>query len=683
MATIESGLVDTFDHDLASIFGRVYRVNGWNEMSVWDGFKDSAVAAGIAAPSSWDMTPQTGYASTAAQGGSVDVGIHLFRYRYVDGETLYVSDPSPAVQFDVTQSTSSWILSNINGSPDSKVDRIAIEMTDAGGETFFVATALANATGNTSVRIGDAALRGNPLSWDNFGHDTPPFFSLIEQFKGRLWGLGQGVYDDGAAYLSASGLTVYGTGTTWTSAAKGRFLLISGDSRRIIESVVSSTELLLEVSADALSLANYQIISKTPDILHFSKALFPESWPPENQIRVFDSQPEKARALKGWRNDLVLFGERSMERLVFGEDPFRDGSLEPVQGDRGAANRRVVVDVEGALFSLDYKGIHRFVGATPEHLSEPIDPLFDLGDRTHGYVDFAYRSTFHAVHYPDRHQILWFVVLNGDPNDSATYTKPHHAIALDYMKGTYSIYKFDEAIVASTSAPGSDGTTQTLLADENGRLWVFGIGTTDGVHSDSATSFTVGSGTTRTNIVASGGTLYASGDGLQGAFAFSFDNAEAQRIASNSAGGLTLAVPFSSAPSVGTTVSLGRIPSTWKSKAFYAESPSFRRWDGRYLHLYYEPKSSGSIRVKFYLDRSTTAYDDYSEDFSNGAVDLDADNDYFTVDLSVGTGYARIPLPGEGSATIEFEVVIVDSDTSFEMLGFELDMYVEEEDMER
>jgi hypothetical protein len=646
-------------------------------------------------------TPLSGVGSNhVTQGdtsGWLDIGTHLLRYRYANSKTQYVSNPSPLHTIESLPRGSSngsaalsgtgsfYTFSGVVKSADPKVDRIIFEMTDAGGGAYYQATVLANSSWHSvAFRTKDADLRANPLFWDEFGHDVPTVFAFLEPFRGRLWGVGQYVYTAGQARVIGTAVSVQGSGTTWKSAAKGRIMLLSGGTRRFIESVQNSSTIILQSAHASASLRNYKIISETPDVLRFSKALFPESWPNQNSIRVLDGKPEKAKSIKGWRRDLIILGERSMERLVFTDDPFLDGNLEPVEGERGAASRRVVQDVEDALFALDYKGLHRFVGGTPEHIAPGLDPLFDPGDNTHGYVDFSFRKTFHSVHYPNRHQILWFVVINGEPDDSTTYSKPHHAISYDYQNGIVAVLKFDVAVVASTVTPGADGTSQTVLADENGRLWVFGIGNTDGVHSSSAKSFTVKSGTTKSNILVSAATLYASGSRLDGAYAHWVEGNQTKIIMSNSASGMLLASAdaYSSAPSVGDTITLGRIYSMWKSKAFFFESPMNRRADGRYLHLFYEPKSSGEIRIRFYLDRSSTAYDDYSESTSNGGIAQDPDNNYYTVDLTTTSGYARVPLPSDGSHTVEFEIEIVDSATSFEMTGFEIDAASEEEDID-
>ena len=682
MSVLESNLATGLSHDLAAIFGRVYRVNGWQRMSVWDGYNSVAVQAGLYQPPFYSTVAKSAVLTTTT---GMDPGAHFFRYRYMDSRTQYVGNPSEAIPFSATRGAADtgakYTFSNIIASPDTKVDRIVAEVTDAGGTQFFRGTAVANANQSIPIQMNDDELRAVILDHDDFGHDKPPFFRHVEAFKGRLWGFGQHVYDAGTASKPGAGRSVVGAGTQWTSAAVGRLMHLSGKTRAFIGSVVSNKLLLLEEAAASATSRNYRITDSTPDVLYFSKPLYPESWPPENRFRVLDGRPEKIRAAKGYRNDLVIFGERSMERLVFGENPHVDGTLEPIPGERGVASRLCTVDAAGHLWALDYKGIHRYAGSSPEHASEQIDPLFDPGDRTRGYVDFQYRELFHAVHFPQRHQIVWFVVVNGLPGDETVYTTTKHAIVYDYLNDSFGLWKFDVAMVASTIGPGSDGTTQTLVADENGRLWVLGIGTADGVHSSSARTLTVGSGTTASTVsFSAGATLYASGDGLAGATVYSPDLDEVRVIDSNLASSLRLSSPFTSSPSVGATLYLGRIPAKWKSKAFVPSVPG-ELWDEtRYLTIGFEPKDSGTVRVRFYINRDEDAYGDYVQTQVLGSASQDPDENYWVVDVTQARGTARIPIPCDGPVhAVEVEIESV-SAVPFEMDALQIDGMAAEED---
>ena len=149
---------------------------------------------------------------------------------------------------------------------------------------------------------------------------------------------------------------------------------------------------------------------------------------------------------------------------------------------------------------------------------------------------------------------------------------------------------------------------------------------------------------------------------------------------------------FGTALPSGTTLELGRIPVKFKSPAFFFGSPKNISHESRFLHLYYEPLTAGTIRVRFYLNRSSTAYAGYAATHSDGGVTHDGSANYFIVDLTQQHGYARIPLPSsadDGDAVVEddaiyvleFEIESIGA-VAFQMSGYEVDGYASEEDLE-
>ena len=140
----------------------------------------------------------------------------------------------------------------------------------------------------------------------------------------------------------------------------------------------------------------------------------------------------------------------------------------------------------------------------------------------------------------------------------------------------------------------------------------------------------------------------------------------------------------------GTVLELGRIPVKFKSKAFFFTSPGDIVHESRYLHLYFEPLTAGEIRVRFYHNRSSTAFAGFAESVSDGGITQDGTSNYYVVDLTQQHGYARIPLPssndeGAGGDTaiyvMEFEIESVGA-VPFVMSGFKVDAYSEEEDLD-
>ena len=680
MSTIKSDLAGGLQEDLVAIYNQVYVVNDWDRMHVWDGYRTAMVPAGIDPPEgasrTWNISP-----SAALGAGSVDVGVHLLRYRYLDSKTQYPSNPTRPIEIAVTATGKSIRGLAVAASPDQKVDTVVVEMTRAGGDVYFRATAVANDPQDVSVAYNDAQLAATPLFYEDFGHEIPPYFNLIEAFRGRLWGLGHVVWAQGGATNASNTKLVQGAGTEgWTSAVVGRILRFSGEADRYFIESAEPDNMRFWTDRTVVAGHNqepYQIVTDAPDVLFFSKPIYPQSWPVQNQIKVLDGQPEKARAVKGFRQDLVIFGERKMEVLVYTNDPFQDGRLEPVQGQRGAANHKVVVDVAGFLYALDYKGLHRFVGGPsrePDHISEFLDPYFDPGDNSRGYVDFAYRDEFHAVHFPQLHQVLWFVVLNGSPGDSTTYTLPHHALVFDYLNDTWGVVRFDVAITSSANVRGTNGQNYTVLGDENGYFWVYGVNSLDGTPEGEANVVTVAS--VAGSRVWVDETLYTDNLGLQGVPVYWPSADVANYITANSVDNFTLGAALAGL-STGKTLHLGAIRAKLKSKA-YAWWTEKMKMQGRYLHLYFQPRSSGSARLRFYRERSSIA-DFHSVALSTDGVVASVGKDYFTLALTEKAGRWRIPMPHTYFHVIEWELEVLAPGTELLLLRYEIDGYAEEE----
>jgi hypothetical protein len=319
----------------------------------------------------------------------------------------------------------------------------------------------------------------------------------------------------------------------------------------------------------------------------------------------------------------------------------------------------------------------------PKHLSEVLDPYFDPSDRSQGYVDLQYAEQFHCVHHPQQHSLLWFVVMNGLPGDSQVYTKPQHALMFDYQRSVWTILRFDVPIVSSTISPDNSGHFYTLIADENGKLWAYGIGSRDGAPSSQSRYVNVGSGTSASALVlASGYTFYASNSGLAGTPIYDPVDDQVVVVRSNSAGGATLLEAPGSTLSVGRQLAVGPIRGHWRTGAL-AFTRRRERTQGRYLHMYYDPLSSGTAKVRFYRDQNASCYQAFKYPYSNEAVHHSGSGAIDTrIDLSYFDGYARIPVPGGEFTTLEVEVVFDEGGVIPVFTGYDLDAYSQEEDSE-
>ena len=228
MVTLKSGLSQFHQTSFATYDGIAYASNDWDKCWRWDGYASSASDAGIeACPQDWAPT-----ASTAS--GLTEPGSHRVRYRYKNEQTGYVSNPSNSITVVVVAGAQQLTFAvntsgtgNIVTSADAKVDKIVVEMSLVDGATYYTAVEVDNAAGSAVVSLSDSSLSGAPLLYRDFGHDPPPYFRAIAAHKGRMWGLGHVLHNEGTITLAAN-TTVNGSGTNWTEAVVGRYLNPSG-----------------------------------------------------------------------------------------------------------------------------------------------------------------------------------------------------------------------------------------------------------------------------------------------------------------------------------------------------------------------------------------------------------------------------------------------------------------------
>jgi len=181
VTSLATGLTATQRATFASMSSRLYYANGAEARAI-DSGTTAARTIGIVAPT---VDPT---ASGTGSGGVVDVGLHLMRYRYYDSTRNRYSNPSDTVS--VTTTAGQTITFGYTASGDSTVDKIIVEMTGVGAETYYRATTIANSGSSVSVDISDANLIVQiAASRDGeFGHDQPPAtYDIICEHRQRLW----------------------------------------------------------------------------------------------------------------------------------------------------------------------------------------------------------------------------------------------------------------------------------------------------------------------------------------------------------------------------------------------------------------------------------------------------------------------------------------------------------------
>ena len=673
MATIKSGVESDHRFSFTSLNGHVYMCNGWDPMLRWNGVDAAAVDAGIAAaPDDWGPTP-----GTAA--GDSTPGTHLIRYRYLSRDTQYISNPSNQVEItiaagaeELTFPIAGTSAANIKRSSDPKADRIVVEMTFVNGGTFFEAVVVDNSASSVVVDISDSGLAGKLLDYTDDGHNPPEFFTIVLAHKGRLLGTGRVKHTKGTVAVTNSSTGVTGTGTNWTQAGVSQFFRVVGEADFFqIDAVggVTSITLATAYTGSTASGVNYEIFSVSQNTIFESQTLFPESWAPLNFTKALVNRNDRIRAMIAHFGTVIVCGDFSTERWSYTNSLVEDGQPVPIPGNRGALNQRCVIEVDGIIYGGDRQGIWRYNGGAQQHMSHPVDPLWQI-------MNFSVVEEFHCVFIPIERTIRFYWPRD---DDAVTDTKAKDFLEYCLDKQIWGTGRHAMAMTSSTTI-GSTNERRAILGDENGHSW-FIVGSTEGADPGFTLEGLVAAAPAPTTTVftITGGGLVTTNGGLAGVPVFWREGEEERLVASNTATQITLASGFSVPPTAGHTIHIGRIKALLRTKAISLTKLS-SRYRQRYLHVYFEPTSTAKeLRVRIFEDYGSTAkqWDVTTTDLTSG-VDTTAATTDFRIDMSVNTGYAKVPLGLDWNRVIEVEFQVWEQDTGLNLIGFEVDGMADE-----
>lgn len=673
---------------------RLYMVDGWRPMQRWDGVASASVAAGITGPSTasgaWAPTP-----TTAA--GNCTAGSHKFRYRYLDSTTGYVSEPSNeyvatvvAGSQQLTFAISTSGSGNIIRSTDTKVDKVVVEMTLAGGTRFYKASEGLQSASTIVVSISDVTLANQPPPWPDTGtldagvHYPPPITSHVYSFRGRLWLFGQAVHALGTVSVTNGSASVTGTSTDFTAACALPAAPISTNRvvRRFrvdvdavdyeVASTGGATALTLSATYAGTTNASrtYKIYSNDRSIF-YSAPGYPEAFPPFNYVLGPDSGP--ITGMIGHQNALMFFTENGMERFVWTNDPGADGVKRTVPTTRGLLAHNCAINVEEVVYGLDALGFWRYDGEVPREISRQIDTVVQR-------INWPYAATFHACFYPKLRAIRWWVALDSD-------TKPYHYVQYDVDRGSWTTGSrgdstYGPGCASSALIPTSDGVQvycgANALPSAAGvaLLYYDDVRDVDGFYSGSGSmQGTVGTGGTSTTT-----RLYLSGVSavfLRGTPVY-IEGYGLRTITALSSSPYYIDVgALASVPSIGTRVHLGYIPAEFKTKEFRA--PKNMKHAGRYLHVHFVPVTAETgevsrVKVRVYRDFSTTQVDYESGAYASLAgVTFDTASGDWLVDMTHADGVVKIPLAAGTAQVTSVELEQTDAGAPFRILGLSID----------
>ena len=696
--------------------GYVYFANGWDNLRRWGGdsarrswwngsdeFEDVPIAGidkperGDAATGPWAPAPTEG----AASGDGWTAGTHTFRYRYMDSRTGYVSNPSD--EADVTVSAASKKLTfNVEGSgsadqtdivrpQDDRADTIVLEATLVGGSEFFKVGEFSafDSSGNgittLVAEISDEELAGGFLTWDDsddsapgFGHSVPPVKRYVASGQGRLWLFGSAVYSGGTIAVTNNSTTVTGSNTNFTESALGTTALPPTTGRRLLRTQEQTYyEIENRASASSITLAkkytgstnsglSYEIVDRNRDI-YVSRVDYPESFPPDSFISLpGEAGSGQVTAGVALDSSMLFFTNNGAYLFGFSSEPKDDGFWTVIPGNRGAVSQQVVVTHGGRVYSLDRQGFWMYSGGVPNEIGSPVESI-------HNSLAWSYSGEWFGVYLPRLKAIRWYVTPSGASINS-------YYLQYNLETGAWTHGSNDNGLCSgATVCLSASGAMTAISGDEYGNVFYLDSGTTDGATA-ATSSHTVTTASTTTVVKISGGLNV--NDDYKGAWLYWLQGGESRRISSHDANGFTVSSAFSQAPASTDTVYAGQINCKLKSKAFIPSRTGMQgSFSGRYLRFGYKKLSSSKyLAVRFYKDLSSTAMtwsvSSLSASRANvllpGSVTGYASSDWI-VDLSLGDGYAEIPIGMEDFRVLEFEFEVIQPNVDLEIWGVELE----------
>lgn len=670
MTTIKSGLNTTNQSMFASANGLIYSTNNFDPVQVWDGVDTAMRDAGITGPAAVIGAP-------GAAAGGFDNGDHSIRYRYKNSRTGFVSNPSPALTYTVAGGNglltfTIGIGQDIIPSTDAKVDTIVVEATPVGSAVHYQVGTAANTAASIVVGMVNSSLiqqenneetYGSAELLETFSNEKPPLGTILVPYRGRMWVLGDVAYALTGVTFTNGSANVTGTGfsTSWA----GFIIYKTGDALGYeIASVASANALTLTVNyGGSTSTSAATVARRFPNRGYYSRLFYPEQFYPAVFARDFlANRSDQVVAAIGRKDGLYVFGRFSAERLMFNVDPAADQGavLSPLQGDRGAFNKRCICPVEGNIYAFDRRGMW-IVNEIPKHISLPIDDLLE------SLIDYDQADDFHVSYEPVSRTVLFFFTATGD-------TVPKYAAAVEIDSGRWGLWKWFQGITASAIVPTTDGQVRLMLGDENGYSWYQGISDTfDGVPPNCASVLTVVSDDGLGTITVSE-TLPTVAPTLVGVIAYDPLSGQTTRILSGTASTIVLHTPFTPTLSAGDEVWVGAIEVEYRTKWWVGPAQSARKNPPWMFLSFYPGSATGKMRVYFYADNSTTPSTctaTASDTFPDG-VTIANGSGYIEVDMDGGDGdgVLWVPVPIEWKNLIQARLTSVRPDGALRILDF-------------
>ncbi len=482
--------------------------------------------AGIQEPFEDEVPQATSTDTAASPTGGLVPGIYTYRYTFCNPCTRKESDPNPddivvdtSARSPRAEVTLSFAGVQIPG--DDQIDRICIYRTVVGGD-FPVMAKVGELDISSGAFLFIDALEDDELDFDNDGlsllNGAMPCVPVIVEHKNRLVGMGDipNLTPEGTVTVTNGSQIVSGSGTEFSRCDVGKLIQIGSDCRqyeiaRILAPELGSPdgEVRLKLSEEYDGTTDtgllYTICGR-PNRLYFSEPLEPECWP---AINFLDVDPGDGDRLMGAVSnfDAILACKRNKSyRVAWRENPITEIVVPTlISKDVGMIGPRSPAQVaSGSVFLAD-RGLGLFDGRSVTHLPEsdhmndlftnPNNARYVRRDRNGRVIGAA------GAFYPAKEQYL--LLLPTVQTDRGA----NLMVVWDVSLRNITLFEFCQEFVSIEVGKDADGNQRVYLGDASGFVWLFDIGTNDGVGYPNSTG-TVSGTVTRAGVDDNGASFF-------------------------------------------------------------------------------------------------------------------------------------------------------------------------------
>lgn len=631
--TLATGLDDDIAGTLTTHQAKLYYNNDFDDPRRMERGDLAAVTAGI-------DTATTAPTNSSNGTGTLTSGTKRLRYRYRDGKTGYLSNPSAELEVLFGTNARNIVCTQ---SSDPKVTEIILEATTTDGSVFYQVGTRANTTGSVNFGVTDTVLeQGIDIDavYGSYGHEPPPIVEIMCEHRGRMFGWKRSVRTRTGCTVTSGVGSISGSGFPTNNAWDGRLLTVNSETTSYIISSTTSAVITLATTYAGTASGSSNTINvfhPQPDMLYWSRAGFPESWKPSTWARrVLQGGADEPSAMFSAYDTLWLCGQHSIRTFDYTADPAA-ARLSAIPTEMGVYNQQCIIQADGRTFGFGQAGVFELQGRVPTRISDDIEiQLSEL-------IDTAQFADFHGVYDPYERSATWYFTRIGD-------TVPRDGICYFLESGQWQFVSYRQPIKCSTTYGSAALPFRPYLADTNGWVWRTGEGRPADCLPTTMSSgvLTTASGSTSSviNIIESLPT--GTGD-CKGAMLYWPAADEARAIASNTANTITLSSGFTSAPGTGVTLYLGSIDVFLRSDWWMMRSPQHKKRPPYLAIEHLSEETAPDVQVSVFQNLDTDTASQWTTDAGDSrllgvtatsstvrTVDLDATE-------SAGVLYVEMP----------------------------------------